>query len=146
MTEQSGTAQPTPGSKTTADILDSLIGFDGPPEQFLAGLLALQCRVGGAEAAAVLRPAADNVDILALFPAPAPGADAPPWLSAAVETAQAAAATGRTTVKALHATDDLYGGPPKQHLIVTLLRSTGPPAVAAVIVREQDPAAVGARR
>jgi len=146
MTEQSGTAQPTPGNKTTADILDSLIGFDGPPEQFLAGLLALQCRVGGAEAAAVLRPAADNVDILALFPAPAPGADAPPWLSAAVETAQTAAATGRTTVKALHATDDLYGGPPKQHLIVTLLRSTGPPAVAAFIVREQDPAAVGARR
>ena len=125
MTEQSGAARSAPGSDTTAGLLDALIGFDGPPEQFLAGLLTLQCRVGRAEAAAILRPTSENVDVLALFPTPAPGSAAPPWLSAAAESAQAAAGSGRTVVKALHGSDDLYGSPPKHHLIATPLRTPG---------------------
>ena len=146
MTEQSGAAQSAQGSETTAGLLDALIGFDGPPEQFLAGLLALQCRVGGAGAAAILRPSDEDVNILALFPTPAPGSGAPPWLSAAIEPAQAAAANGRTVVKALHTADDLYGAPPKNHLIVTPLRTGGPPAVAAFVITAREPAAVEACR
>jgi len=107
-------------------------------------LLALQCRVGGAGAAAILRPSEEDVNILAIFPTPEPGSAAPPWLSAAVEPAQAAAANGRTVVKALHAADDLYGAPPKNHLIVTPLRTGGPPAVAAFVITARDPAAVEA--
>jgi len=146
MTEQSGAAQSAPGSETTAGLLDALTGFDGPPEQFLAGLLTLQCRVSGAEAAAILRPTGENVDVLALFPTPAPGSAAPPWLPAATESAQAAASSGRTVVKALHAADDLYGGPAKHHLVVTPLRTAGPPAVAAFVVTAKDPTAVDACR
>ena len=146
MTEQSGAARSAPGSDTTAGLLDALIGFDGPPEQFLAGLLTLQCRVGRAEAAAILRPTSENVDVLALFPTPAPGSAAPPWLSAAAESAQAAAGSGRTVVKALHGSDDLYGSPPKHHLIATPLRTPGPPAVATFIVAAREPAAVEACR
>ena len=146
MTEQSGAAQSASGSETTAGLLDALIGFDGPPEQFLAGLLALQCRVGGAGAAAILRPSDEDVNVLAIFPTPAPGSAAPPWLSAAVEPAQAAAANGRTVVRALHSADDLYGSPPKNHMIVTPLRTSGPPAVAAFVITARDPAAVEACR
>ena len=149
MSEHSGIAPFAPGdtSRTAADMLDALTGFDGPPDQFLAGLLQLQCRVGGAEAAAILRPGTEgNVDVLALSPAPAQGAPAPPWLAAAIESVPAAAASAQTTVRPLHAPDDLYGGPPKRHLIITPLRTAGPAALAAFVVTAQDPAVLAACR
>jgi hypothetical protein len=34
--------------ETTADIIERLGRFEGPPEAFLANLLAAQCRIGGA--------------------------------------------------------------------------------------------------
>ncbi len=149
MTEHVGTAPAAPGEgdRTAADLVDTLLQFDGPAEQFLDALLALQCRVGAAEGGVILRPIADdNIDVLALFPRPEPNSQPLAWLKAAVECSQAVMRTGRTAVGALHAPDDLYGGPPRYHVIVTALRTAGPAALAGFLVREEDAAAVAARR
>ena len=45
----------SPELATTAELVDRLSRFDGPPEQFLVNLLAVQCRVSGASRGAIIR-------------------------------------------------------------------------------------------
>ena len=77
----------TPGSESEPEApsgpIESLIHFDGPPEQFLAELLRFQCRVADAEGGAILRPVdAERTEILAVHPHPTQEAGPPPWPSA----------------------------------------------------------------
>ena len=45
-----------PGERpTTAEIIDRLSRFDGPPEEFLVNLLAVQCYLASAGAGAIMR-------------------------------------------------------------------------------------------
>jgi len=137
-----------PGGPTAADLIDQVGRFDGPPEQFLAHLVAIQCRIGPAEGGAVLRPGAqERIGILAVHPPLAEGAIPPRWLAEAAESAPQVISTGRVIERPLHSPEDLYGQPARRHLIVLPIRGAGATRGAAAFVFEaSDPAALAARR
>ena len=137
-----------PVRPTAADLIDQVGRFDGPPEQFLAHLLAIQCWVGAAEGGAVLRPGAqEQIGILAVHPPLVEGATLPVWLAQAAESAPQVISTGRAIERPLHAPDDLYGQAARRHLIVLPIRGGGTTRGAeAFVVEASDPAALAARR
>ena len=131
-----------------ADLIDQVGRFDGPPQQFLAHLVAIQCRVGPVEGGAVLRPGAqEQIGILAVHPPLTKGATPPRWLAEAAESAPQVISTGRAIERPLHAPEDLYGQPARRHLIVLPIRGGGSTRGAvAFVVEASDPAALAARR
>jgi biotin carboxyl carrier protein len=134
---------------TTGDLIDRLVRFDGPPEEFLTGLLALECQIGQAEGGAILPARAPDqpAQVLAVYPAPQPGATAPVWLAQAVELSSQAIASGAPLVRPLHRPDDLYGQPARRHLVLLVLRSGDRiRGAAAFVLDTSDPAVVAARR
>ncbi|MBM4018600.1 MAG: HlyD family efflux transporter periplasmic adaptor subunit [Planctomycetes bacterium] len=133
---------------TVAEIIDRLSRFDGPPQEFLANLLAVQCQIGAAEAGAILRPGASGApELLAAFPPVAPGATAPVWLARAAELFAETAGARATAVKALHAAEDLYGQAARRHLILVPLRGgEGVRGVEAFLVETRDAAVLAAAR
>jgi len=142
-------AQDRPPS--TVELVDRLSRFDGPPEQFLLNLLAVQCHIATADGGAILRPAGQQgqIEILAVFPPVAQGSAAPVWLAQAVESAPVVLGSGQTTIRALQAPDDLYGQPARQHLVMVPLRGGGAVRGLAVFVfsaAEADALAAGRER
>ncbi len=133
---------------TTADVIDRLSRFDGPPEQFLSNLLAVQCQIGPAECGAILRAGRERgADVLAVYPPLPEGAPAPVWLAQAAEACRAVVAGGATTVQAVHSPDDMYGQPARRSLILAPLRGErAVRGVAAFFVDAQDPAALAGVR
>jgi len=126
---------------TTADVIDRLSRFDGPPEEFLSNLLAVQCQIGPAEGGAILRAGRERgADVLAVFPPLPEGAQAPVWLAQAAEACRAVAAQGVTAVQPVHSPDDLYGQPARRRLIIVPLRGErAVRGVAAFFAETQDP-------
>jgi len=131
-----------------AEAIEQLGGFQGPPEQFLHQLLAVQCRLGTAEAGAVLRVGADGrTEVLAVHPPVERGATAPVWLAQAVEGVANTNAAAATRVVGLHGSADLYGQPARRQLVLVPLRGgAGVRGVAAFVVAGGDPSALAARR
>ena len=101
---------------STAELVDRLSRFDGPPEHFLLNLLAVQCHIASASGGAILRSRqrghrGSAGGRIRRWPQ---GATAPVWLAQAVESAAAVQSDGATAVKPLQAADDLYGSPARQ--------------------------------
>ena len=117
---------PRSGGASAADLIDDLMHFDGPPEAFLANLLAVQCRLVRAAHAVVLGPGPGGKgEILAIHPHPGEGESAPPWVGAVLDAAQNASTDGTTVVKPLRGANDMYGQPATSHAIVVPLRRGG---------------------
>ena len=140
---------PAAGRLTTAEVIDRLGRFDGPPEQFLANLLAVQCQVGSAEGGAILRAGAQGrPEVLVVYPPLPAGAAAPVWLAQAAESFREVLEAGATAVKPLHSPDDLYGQPARHHVILVPIR--GQPGavrgIEAFVVESRDPAVLAAGR
>jgi multidrug resistance efflux pump len=134
---------------TTAEVVDRLGRFDGPPEQFLSHLLAVQCQMGAAASGAILRRSADqrSAEILAVHPAFPPGAAVPVWVAQAAEAFQEVLAAASTVVRPIHGAHDLYGQPAQRHLVlVPLLRGQAKAGLAAFVVETADPAVLAAAR
>jgi len=135
------------GGRSTAEVVNQLTNFTGPPEQFVAGLLALQCRLSGASGGAFLRIGPEQTaDILAVHPPLPDGAPAPPWIGQLAEFAGDALKAGKTTVKPLHGKDDLYGQEAKRHLVMVPLSGEGFSGLVAYVIESQVPAALNAAR
>jgi len=118
---------------TTAEVVDRLSRFDGPPEQFLANLLAVQCQIGPAQAGAILRAVEGRgPEVLAVYPGLPQGAQAPVWLAQAAEACAKTMADGVTAVRPVHGPDELYGQPARQNLLLVPLR--GERAVRGIAV------------
>ncbi|MEM1444486.1 MAG: HlyD family efflux transporter periplasmic adaptor subunit [Planctomycetota bacterium] len=123
--------------------VDRLVRFDGPPDQFLRELLAVQCRFADVPAGAVLRlsmgppdvaaeggeasdnsSAATRVEVLAAQPAISPNDTPPLWLAQAVEALkQATQNQAQPTLPAalvvpVAHTDGMYGHSAREHLIL----------------------------
>ena len=154
-----------PGSEaqrpTMAEIIERLSRFDGPPEQFLVNLLAVQCHLASAGGGAILRvsgagpgqsqgagsPPGGNVEVLAVYPQPAQGAAAPVWLAQSAELAPQVITEGKPAVKPLHNADDLYGAPANQNVILLPLRGgSGVQGLAAFVVTTSDQQVLSAAR
>jgi len=129
------------GGRSTAEIVNQLTRFTGPPEQFVAGLLALQCRLSGASGGAFLRLGPEQTaDILAVHPPLPDGAPAPPWIDQLAEFAGDALNADKTTVKPLHGKDDLYGQEARRHLVMIPLSGAGFSGLVAYVIESQVPA------
>jgi hypothetical protein len=133
---------------TTAEVIDRLSRFEGPPQEFLASLLAVQCQIGAAEAGAILRPgAAGAPELLAMYPAVPPGATAPVWLARAAEVFAETAAAGATAVKPIHSPEELYGQATRRNIVLIPLRGgEGVRGVAVFLVVSRDAAFLAASR
>jgi hypothetical protein len=122
------------------EMIDRLSRFDGPPEQFLVNLLAVQCHLAAADGGAIMRVNPQGgVEILAVYPPPPPGSTAPAWLAQGAEQAPEVVRTGRTTLRPLHNPDELYGQPAGQHLVMLPLRGgSGVLGLATFVVSSRD--------
>ena len=130
-----------------ADLIEELTRFDGPPEAFLANLLAVQCRLAGSAGGAILGPGPSGQgELLALHPPRREGGDLPPWVADLAKAAQGAAASGDTVVKGLRGPHDMYGQPATRHLILVPLRRgrENVRAVAAYLIETGDRSALAA--
>jgi multidrug resistance efflux pump len=141
---QAGTAT-RPG---TAAVIERLSQFDGPPEQFLATLLAVQCQVSAAEGGAILRGSHEHrAEVLAVYPMLSEGAPAPAWLAQAVEFMPEVLSTGVTAIKPIHGPEDLYGQPARRNMIfVPLKRAQAISGLAVFAVESRDPRVLAAVR
>ncbi|MDD4889715.1 MAG: HlyD family efflux transporter periplasmic adaptor subunit [Phycisphaerae bacterium] len=133
---------------TLADIVEQLVRFEGPPEQFLVNLLAVQCHVSSAQAGAILRGTPEGkIEALSIYPPMAPESTAPVWLAQAVESCPQVITTGRTVIKSLRQPDELYGQPSQHHLIMVPIRGgTNVRGSSAFFVEANDPAVLAAIR
>lgn len=120
MTQQSIHAEADP---QLADLVDHLVQFDGPPEQFLPRLLAVQCRVGSAEGGAILRTGTDQeAEVLAVFPPTKEKEPSPSWLAQAAGSLGKALASTQTLRLPVNQPDQLYGQSPQAFLLLIPLR------------------------
>jgi len=132
----------------TADLVERLSRFDGPPEQFLLNLLAVQCHIAGAQGGAILRPDRDGKpEILAVYPQLPAGSTPPVWLAESAERAGEVLSAGETVIRGLHSTDALYGQPADRHLVMIPLRGgRGVRGLAAFLVATGEARALAASR
>jgi len=141
--------QPSVGTRlSTAEVIERLSRFDGPPEQFLATLLAVQCQMAAADGGAILRSSDEHrAEVLAVYPVLAEGTPAPVWLAQAVEFLPEVMSAGATVIKPFHSPEDLYGQPARRHLIfVPLRRAQAISGLAVFVVETRDPRILGAMR
>ena len=133
---------------TTVEVVGRLSRFDGPPEQFLASLLAVQCQVAPAQAGAILRAGEQRgPEVLAVYPPLPQGTQAPVWLAQAAEACPAVFHEGATAVRPVHGAEDLYGQPARQHLMMVPLRGErAVRGVAAFLLQSQPKDALAAVR
>ncbi len=143
-----GAATANQGSPNTADLIDHLTQFEGPPEQFLLHLLAVQCFIAQAEHGAILRVEAEGgADVLSVCPPIPDGGTAPVWLAQSVEIAPTIAKGVEVVVRPLHGGDEMYEEQACEHLILLPLRSGGQVrGVASFLSAGRDAAAVDACR
>ncbi len=119
---ESGSAKGGSGP-TGQQLIRELGRYDGSLGQFLAAMLATECRLGPAEAGAVLRRTDKaSIDILATEPA-APEKDSPPpWLRRAAELLDESAGANQPVLAAWSQPHELYGQPSRQHILLFPLR------------------------
>jgi multidrug efflux pump subunit AcrA (membrane-fusion protein)/GAF domain-containing protein len=128
------------GSLTVAEVISRLSRFEGPPEQFLVNLLAVQCHLAPAEAAVILRAGDSGPEFLAAWPQLPAGSTAPVWMAQAVEAAAQVAAAGKTAMKPIHGADDLYGASARRHVLMVPIGGAGSVrGIAAYLVESGDP-------
>lgn len=134
---------------STAELIEHLSAFAGPPHEFLLNLLAVQCHLASATCGAVLRPRDDGqMEILSAFPPLPKNAPAPPvWLAQAVESGRDALTGGQAAVRPLRQPEDLYGQPARRWLVLLPIKRVGRVEGLAVFVLENtDQAAIEAQR
>lgn len=133
------------GAQSLAELVEQLTRFDGPPEQFLLNLLAVQCHVAGAEGGAIMRPDQEGKpEVLSVYPPLDPEATTPVWLALAVESCLQVIQSARTQVTPLgQQQQQMYGEQATQCLIqLPLPGPTGVRGVTAFVLPTTDQAAV----
>ncbi len=137
-----------PKSPSIIELIDRLSRFDGPPDQFLVNLLAVQCQIAGATGGAILRIGqTGKPEVIAVFPHFEQGQTAPVWLAQSVEAAPAVMAGGKPETKQVHTPESLYGQPTKENLVLLpMLGGAGVRGVAAFLVTSGNARELAARR
>ncbi len=124
---------------TPTELIDQLLAYDGPPEHFLQMLLAIQCRLGPAQAAAILRLTPQGPSVASIHP-PLQNDQAPPWLPVAMGAAGQVASQAKSMLVPLHREDALYGQKVGEHLALLPIRGgSGLRGVNAFLLAQDDP-------
>ncbi len=148
--EQISTNQQMAGPKSPSiiELIDRLSRFDGPPDQFLVNLLAVQCQIAGATGGAILRIGQSGTpEVIAVHPQIDQGQTAPVWLAQSVEASPGVMAGGKPETKPVHTAESLYGQPTKDNIVLLpMLGGAGVRGVAAFHVISNNPRELAARR
>lgn len=133
---------------STMELIDRLARFDGPPEQFLLYLLAVQCHLSLAGGGGILRAGQDGrAEVVAVYPPLQSGSTAPPWLAQAVQSAGGIMQGGQTVIKPYYEEEHLYGTPARHFLVmIPLMGGAGVRGVAAYAIASADNDRVEASR
>lgn len=137
-------AQETTGQAsgpTLAELVEHLMQFEGPPEQFLLHLLAVQCQVGQAESGAILRVSEnEQAEALAVFPPLEKGQTTPVWLAQSAEIIPRIAKAGQVVVRPVQTGEEFYAEQAGNHLILMPIRGgAGVRGVAAFLIQTDNP-------
>ena len=138
MTAQSTQRPPgplTPPSLT--EVIDQLLQFQGPRQEFLARMLSLQAALAGASGGVVLRVQGNaRPDLLGIHPPVKAGDKPPAWIEQAIQLVSAAEGLAGLRMAALHGEGDMYGQPAQHHLIAVRVGSPAGGVLAAVYMVE----------
>lgn len=135
--EQNVQRPPVPAPHSLAEIIDSLLQFQGSRQEFLARLMNLQANLAGAAGGVILRVLGEaRPDVIGVHPPMAAGDKPPSWLEQAVQLVTAANAMPGTRVAALHDKAAMYGQPAEKHLVAIRIGSPAGGIVAAVYLVE----------
>jgi biotin carboxyl carrier protein len=128
------------GDAALSATVQNLVDFDGPPEAFLRQLLATQCALASAEAGSLLRLNDQHqFELTAAYPALEQGAGAPVWLAHVHQLVSNQPRLQEPMVRAVPRSDQLYGLPAEQHVIVLpVRRGQGVRGAAAFLVNTAD--------
>lgn len=146
MTDQQTVSSKKPLS--SADLVDHLMQFEGPPEQFLLHLLAVQCHVSTSEAGAIIRGSTQGKpEILSVYPPVKKEDTAPAWLAHSVEMVGKVIAADKVLEIPYRTPDDLYGQQATRYLIMLPIRgSSGVRGAASFLINTSDPDEIKRRR
>jgi len=124
---------------STAELINRLTEFEGPPEAFLVNLLAVQCKIASAFAAAILRTnPSGEPEVVAVYPPVGRDQTAPVWLAQSVQSVGKVYSSGATDIVPVHGPDDMYGAPARHHIVLLPLRSgRGVRGVAAYAIEAE---------
>ncbi len=117
-------SEPREAGEFMADgVTEKLAESDRSTEQFLSELLAVQCRLSGADSGAIIRGRqGEHADILALWGPEEDRSTPAVWLTEAIGFFREAAAADSSTVKPLHEPNHLYGQPVGRHIVLVPLK------------------------
>jgi multidrug efflux pump subunit AcrA (membrane-fusion protein) len=124
-------------------VLERLIQFDGPPEQFIASLLAMQCQLAGAQSGAICRQGGQGPQILSVYPQLRQGQSRPEWLGRGLELAGEVFRLNAAVIRPIHSGEDLYGQPPRRHVVAVPVHRQGQtPGAGVFLLDTSDPDAL----
>ncbi|MFP4139667.1 MAG: efflux RND transporter periplasmic adaptor subunit [Planctomycetota bacterium] len=115
-------SSPQPAYPSTAEVIEELSRFDGPPEEFLHALLAAQCCLTAAHGGAVFRVQDTKADVIAVHPPVEEGGTLPVWIARAGESVGEVVSSGGPVIKSMHDHDVLYGESSGEHLVMIPLQ------------------------
>ena len=130
----------------TTDLTVQVERFAGPPEQFLAYLLSLQCESAPAEAGVVLRVSPEGMRVVALYPPPKDPGQQPLWLTRCLDPAAQVVSGRETALLPLHDAADLYGQPARRQLLIVPLGRETVTGAAAFVIEPRNEADLATRR
>lgn len=150
MEQTTGARPPTTG---TVDVIGSLLRFAQPEEALLHEILQTQCRLSGADAGSIIRPAEDQqVQVLAVHPPveasgePEARASAKPsfpaWLTAALKHLPTLGPLSRPLVRSFRDKTGLYGTPASRHVVFVPMRGEGAVYLGLFLIATTNPAVV----
>ncbi|MCG3180802.1 MAG: hypothetical protein BIFFINMI_03165 [Phycisphaerae bacterium] len=141
------------GAPTAGEIVERLMRFTGPPQDFLVSLLQTQCLLGPAAGGAILRvsadqseegrPAQSRLGLLCVWPQLPQDRTIPAWLARAVELGPEVVQSGSARTAPLLRGDELYGQQAARHIVLLPIRGAGQTRGAeAFLIDRSEPAAV----
>lgn len=135
--------KPASENLSTLQEVAALSRFEGPPDRFLAELLAAQCQLSGAEGGAVLRAGTDNqLVVLATHPATRIVDGGTDWIAAASACFKDVIGGGKTAVEPEPDQHESGDRPQRQVIVIPIQGGLSRHAVAAFAVRSENPADV----
>lgn len=129
-------------------LIERLKRFDGPADQFLLNLLAVQCALAQAGAGVILHKSPERgVSVLAVHPPLEKDATAPVWLARSAEFVEKSDFLNATTIIPLREPYELYGQGAKRHLVLVPLNMANiGQSVAAFVLETGDKNVLDASR